>query len=81
MKDTLKNAIAEIENGMGELEGLIIIAGDGEHQFSLFEGKCYKMLKHLTDNNREMLDLFDDAIKDAKLEKAMQHYFETQNKD
>jgi hypothetical protein len=79
MKNELKNALAEIESGMGELEGFIIVACDSERQYSLFNGKCYKMVSHLAENSEQMLNLFTEATQSAKMNKTMSIFFNTAN--
>ena len=71
MKEQLKQAVAEIDERLGNLEGFILIALDESQQANYLVGKCGKMVCQLTRENAEMMETFEEGIKKAKLHKKL----------
>lgn len=74
MKEQLKNAVAEIEEKLGDLEGYILIALDANRQANYVVGKAAKMIRQLAAGNAEIMEAFERGIKGAKLDKAMEEF-------
>ena len=74
MKEQLKNAVAEIEAKLGDLEGFILIALDANMQANYLEGKAAKMIRQLTAGSAEVMEAVEEGIKGAKLDKALKDF-------
>lgn len=74
MKEQLKNAVAEIEEKLGDLEGYILIALDANKQANYVIGKVAKMIHQLTAESAEVMEAVEKGIKGAKLDKALKDF-------
>ena len=71
MKEDFKEAVAQVEENLGTLEGFIVMAIDDKKQLNIMQGKCAKMFAQIAGDSDEVLGLMEEAIKVAKLRAKM----------
>lgn len=71
MKETLRKAVEEAQEKMGDLKGFILIAIDEEKQLNKFVGPCGKMIAQVAEESEEVRELFENGIKAAKARLAL----------
>lgn len=67
MKKDFNEAVAEVHEKLGTIEGFIVMAIDDKKQLNVLNGKCTKMLTQLAIESDEMMKLLEEAIKTAKV--------------
>jgi hypothetical protein len=76
MKEYFKEAVADVEAQMGDLKGFVVMAIDDEKQFNTMKGTIIKMFAQLGGENAEFIDIMEQAVRVAKLDKMMAEFVE-----
>lgn len=74
MKETLRKAVEEVQEKMGDLKGFILIAIDEETQVNNLVGLCVKMIAQVAEESEEVRELFEKGLKAAKVRLALNKF-------
>ena len=74
MKETLRKAVEEVQEKMGDLKGFILIAIDEEKQVNNLVGPYDKMIAQVAEESEEVRELFEKGIKAAKVRLALNKF-------